>query len=104
MLALMTSDHFTAYAIRVRVLSEVELASNARWVRGDRADTLMAEAIRFVTEAGHEAPWLPTAEELLSDKYYVWRWRVEVMDGVSAATLIFARPSDKMISYASLQV
>lgn len=51
----------------------------------------MAEAIRFVTAAGHEAPWLPTAEELLSDKYYVWRWRVEVMDGVSAAILIFAR-------------
>ena len=99
-----TGDHFTAYAIRVRTLSEVELASNARWVRGDRADTLMDEAIRFVTEAGHEAPWLPTAEEFLSDNYYVWRWRVEVMDGVSAATLIFARPSDKMIFYASLQV
>ena len=99
-----SGDHFTAYAIRVRTLSEVELASNARWVRGDRADTLTAEAIRFVTEAGHEAPWLPTAEEFLSDKYYVWRWRVEVMDGVSAATLIFARPSDKMIFYASLQV
>lgn len=99
-----TGDHSTACAIRVRTLSEEELASNARWVRGDRADALMAEAIRFVTAAGHEAPWLPTAEELLSDKYYVWRWRVEVMDGVSAAILIFARPSGKMIFYASLQV
>ena len=32
-------------------------------------DALMAEAIRFVTAAGHEAPWLPTAEESLSDNY-----------------------------------
>jgi hypothetical protein len=96
-------DHFAAYAIRVRTLSEGELASNGQWVRGDRADALMAEAIRFVAMAGDQAPWLPTPDELLTDKYYVWRWRVEVMRDVNA-TLIFARPADRMIFYASLQV
>jgi hypothetical protein len=99
-----TGDHFTAYAIRVTTLAESELVSNPRWVRGDRADTLMKEAIRFVTDARNDAQWLPTAEELLTDKYYVWRWRVEVTEGVSAASLIFARPSDRMIFYISLQV
>ncbi len=99
-----SGDHFTAYAIRMTTLSESELTSSRRWVRGDRTDALMAEAIRFVTEARHEAPWLPTAEEFLTEKYYVWRWRVEVMEGVSAASLIFARPSDRMIFYVSLQV
>jgi hypothetical protein len=98
-----TGDHFTAYAIRVTRLTESELTGD-RWVRGDRADPLMAEAIRFVTEAGHEAPWLPAADEFLTDQYYVWRWRVEVGERVSAADLIFARPSDRMIFYVSLQV
>jgi hypothetical protein len=64
----------------------------------------MTQAIRFVTEAGHEAPWFPSADELLSEKYYVFRSRVEVTNGVSAAALIFARPSDRMIFYASLQI
>ena len=99
-----SGDHFTAYAIQVTTLSESELESNRRWVRGDRADALMMAAVRFVTEARDEAPWLPTAEEFLTDKYYVWRWRVEVTDGVSAAALIFARPSDRMLFYISLQV
>jgi hypothetical protein len=99
-----TGDHFTVYAIRVTSLSEAELSAERRWIRGDRADALMRAAVQFVTEAGHEAPWLPSAGELLTDKYYIWRWRVEVGDGVSAASLIFARPSDRMIFYASLQV
>jgi hypothetical protein len=60
------------------------------------------QAIRFVTEAGHEAP--SAADEVLTEKYYVFRWLVEVTNGVSAAALIFARPSDKMIFYASLQI
>ena len=99
-----SGDHFNAYAIRVTYLSESELSPERRWVRGDRLDDLMKEAVQFVTEAGDRAPWFPTAEDLLSDKYYVWRWRVEVMDRVSAATLIFARPADRMIFYASLEV
>src|SRR5918999_6024477 len=44
-----SGDHFTAYAIRVTTLSESELTSRGRWVRGDRADALMADAIRFLT-------------------------------------------------------
>lgn len=64
----------------------------------------MAEAIRFVTEARHEAPWLPTAEEFLTNQYYVGRSRGEVMERVSAASLMFARSSDRMIFYVSRQV
>ena len=100
----LTGDHFTAYAIRVTSLSESELSSAQRWIRGDRTDELMTEAIRFVTEARDQAPWFPEADELLTGNYYVWRWRVEVTGGVSAATLIFARPSDRMLFYASLQI
>lgn len=100
----LSGDHFVAYAIRVKTLSEAELASNARWVRGDRVDAVMAEAIKFVTTASQDTPWFPPSEDLLSDRYYVWRWRVELNEGVSAATLIFARPADRMIFYASLQV
>ena len=100
----LNGDHFTAYAIRVTSLSESELSSSQKWVRGDRTDELMTQAIRFVTEAGQKAPWFPAADELLTDKYYVFRSRVEVTNGVSAADLIFARPSDRMIFYASLQI
>jgi hypothetical protein len=99
-----TGDHFTAYAIRVTSLSASELSAEKRWVRGDRADALMREAVQFVTEAGHEAPWFPSAGELLTDKYSIWRERVEVGERVSAASLIFARPSDRMLFYASLRV
>jgi len=55
-------------------------------------------------DTSRKPPWFPTAEELLSDKYYIWRWRVEVGERVSAASLIFAPPSDHMMFYASLQV
>jgi len=99
-----TGDHFTVYAIRVTSLSEAELSSAGRWVRGDRADALTREAVEFVTEARDEAPWLPATHELLSADYYIWRWRVEVGERVSAAALIVARPSDRMIFYASLKV
>jgi hypothetical protein len=57
-----------------------------------------------VTAGPQEVPWFPRSDELLTDKYYVWRWRLELNEGVSAAALIFARPSDRMIFYASLQV
>ena len=98
-------DHFIAYEIRVTSLTVSELSSErGRWVRGDRMDALMKDAVQFVTEAGHEAPWLPSAAELSTNKYYVWRWRVEVNERVSAADLIFARPADRTIFYASLQV
>ncbi len=101
----LNGDHFIAYEVRVTSLTVSELSSeHGRWVRGDRMDALMKDAVQFVTEAWHEAPWLPSAAELSTDKYYVWRWRVEVNERVSAAELIFARPADRTIFYASLQV
>jgi hypothetical protein len=100
-----SGDHFVAYEIRVTSLDVSELSSeNGRWVRGDRLDELTKQAVQFVTEAGQETPWLPSAGELATDKYYVWRSRVEVNERVSAAALIFARPADRTIFYASLQV
>jgi hypothetical protein len=97
-------DHFTAYAIRVNTLSEAELTSNAeRWTRGDRADAVLKEAVEFISSAGHEAPWFPKSDQILTDKLYILMWLVELRPRVNAAQLIIARPSDRMIFYASMR-
>jgi hypothetical protein len=100
-----TGDHFTAYAIKVTSLTASELEPDSEWVRGDRADDILKEAVQFISSARDQAPWLPMEEELQSSNVYVFRFRVELMsNGVTAAQLIFARPSDQMIFYASLQI
>jgi hypothetical protein len=103
-------DHFYAYAVRLRSLTEADLAAPVRnepagWIRGDRVDVLLRNAVEFAAVHG-EAPWLPTAEQLLTAEYYVWVWRIEVRGNnrVAAADVMFARPSDRMMFYASFQV
>jgi len=104
-------DHFDAYAIRLTSLSEADLSMPDRnersaWVRGDRADALLRNAVEFVATAHPEAPWLPTSEQLLTAQYYVWVWRVDLRanNRVTAADVIFAHPSDRMMLYASLRI
>ena len=105
-----TGDHFDAYAIRVASLTEAELTgappSGAnRWVRGDAVDPVVADAVKFLESAGSEAPWLPGGDELLTARYYIWVWSIELRGrrDVTAAEIILARPSDRMIFYASIK-
>jgi hypothetical protein len=97
-------DHFTAYAIRVKSLSEAELTSAAeKWTRGDRLDAVLKEAVEAISASGDEAPWFPKSDQILTDDFYVLMWLVELRPRVTAAQLIMARPSDRMIFYASIR-
>lgn len=105
-----TGDHFDAYAIRVASLTDSELANAPpqgvnEWVRGDRVDPLVVDAVALLAAGRTEAPWLPDKEELLSDRCYVWVWRIELRGRthITAAAVIFAQPSSRMVYYASLQ-
>jgi hypothetical protein len=104
-------DHFDAYAIRLTSLMEADLSMPDRsersaWVRGDRADALLRNTVAFVATAHQEAPWLPTLEQLLTAEYYVWVWRIDVRanNRVTAADIIVAHPSDRMMFYASFTI
>lgn len=104
------ADHLVAYAIRTTELDSRELDGSLPnqsgrprlWRRGDRLDTLSADAIDFAVPT-HEVPWFPTRDELKSQRYFVYRHRVSVSHGVDFAMLIFARPADRMVFYVSYQ-
>lgn len=104
------ADHLEAYAIRVTEVHEYELDGSMlaewprrRWSRGDRLDTLTADALDFAVPA-HEIPWFPTATALKTERYFVYRHAVELHDGVDAAALVFVRLSDRMVYYVSYRV
>jgi hypothetical protein len=100
-----TGDHFDAFAIRLNSLSAPELASNPRWVRGDRADDVIKKAVEFVTSTPAELNWLPSGEAFLTEGYYIWRGRVELNgDDVTAAAVIFAHPASQTVFYVSSEV
>ena len=64
---------------------------------------MLKEAVEYVSLAGDEAPWFPKTDEILTDKIYILMWLVELRPRVTAAQLIIARPSDRMIFYASIR-
>lgn len=103
------ADHLEAYAIRVSSLQESQLdgsmlsdhPARERWTRGDLVDAVTSEAIDVVTRQHEELPWFPTAAELNSARFFVYRQQIVLRSRVAAATLIFARPSDRTLFYIS---
>ena len=97
-----TADHLTAFAIEVKALDVAELESSKKgnWHRGDRLPPNLQEAVKLVAGCRHEIPWFIDTEELNSDQVYIYPWSLEFgAQYLNAATLIIARPRDKMIFF-----
>lgn len=100
-----TGDHLDAHAIRITNVSTDELVADdfgGGWVRCDKAQGVLKDALDFVTSwaGGDETPWFPPAEQLKSADFYVYSWSI-YCHGTrpSAAELIFVHPASKMVYY-----
>lgn len=94
----LTGDHRDAYAIKVSHVDESELQTED-WQRGDQATGVYNEAIGFMAMwLGDEIPWFPEIEEIKSDRYYIYLWRVGFQGRRPDSTsLILVRPEDSML-------
>ena len=71
-----TGDHVDAYAIKISHVDQSELQSDG-WVRVDHASGVSKDAIDFMAMwLGDEIAWFPEIEEIRSDKYFIYLWRI----------------------------
>jgi hypothetical protein len=100
-------DHLDAYAIKIARLELAELSATdnsgtLRWYRGDELPPVVSDAVEFAGAWGssEEIAWFPKESELRSADFYVYPVSIYT-HGVrpTAAQLVFARPSDKMVFY-----
>jgi hypothetical protein len=102
-----TGDHSDAYAIKINKLEISELTEagasiDGGWYRGDKASPLLREAVGLASGIGGQ--WFPSANEILTERYYIWVWDIS-LHGLypSAARIIYVRPEDKMVFYAEIK-
>ncbi|MBI5095633.1 MAG: hypothetical protein HZB26_24760 [Candidatus Hydrogenedentes bacterium] len=101
----LTGDHLDAYAIKISHVDLAELTSKAdasreRWYRGDQLPKVLDDAVSLVGFCRLQFSWFPAEADLRSSEFYVYPWSIGY-HGVDAsdATLVFVRPSDKMVFY-----
>ena len=105
-----TGDHLDAEAIRISNVDAAELTKvdfGSGWVRCDKAEGVLKDAIEFVEGCLHEdgISWFPKADELNSSGMYVYSWSIYCHGSrPTAVQLIFVRPKDKMIFYIDTKV
>ena len=106
----LTGDHYNAYELRI---SHVDLGvlkktddMSTQWIRGDKVSPVLKDAISLVSTFRNDQTkkWFPATQELLSKKFYVYAWRT-VLHGAqtTSAQLIFIRPADDTVFYASVK-
>lgn len=105
-----SGDHLDAYAIKISNVADAELqpranARSLKWYRGDALPELLDQAIKSVSTSRKEIPWFPTEAELRTSDFYVYPWMIRCSGlDPSAATLIFVRPSDRMLFYFDFKI
>jgi len=105
-----SGDHLDAYAIKISNVVDAELqplanARSLKWYRGDSLPELLNEAIKSVSTSRQEIPWFPTEAELRTSDFYVYPWMIRYSGlDPSAATLIFVRPSDRILFYFDFKI
>ncbi len=105
-----SGDHLDAYAIKISNVADAELQPRAdvgslKWYRGNAPPELLNEALKFVSNSRKEIPWFPTDAELRTSDFYVYPWTIRCSGlDPSAATLIFVRPSDRMLFYFDFKI
>src|SRR5262245_6955484 len=101
-------DHLDAYAIEITHVEVAELTretddSRTHWYRGDRMPPIVGNAVALA-DPGQEASWFPRTDELRSSEFYIYPWSMRLHGvEITAADLIFVRPSERMVYYLSFQ-
>ncbi len=102
----LTGDHIDAYEILTSNISVQELQNSKNWMRGDTLDGVLREGVELVRMFSdvQKLPWFPSDEALTSEKIYVYSWSVLFHGNrATSAQLIFAKPSENTIYYASVK-
>ena len=106
-----TGDHVDLYSIKIKPVDLAQLeappsAFGEGWVRGDRANPVIRDAVKMATgfmDTG-ELRWFPPEDELLSQHYYIWALSIYLHGSrPTAAELIFISPEDDMVFFAGIK-
>ncbi len=105
-----TGDHLDAFAFKINNVSVAELINEKKdkydihWHRGDQLPEIIDNALSFLSASfsTKEIQWFPTESELRSDGFFCCVDTIYYSrERPIGASLIFVRPSDKMVFYIS---
>jgi len=100
----LTGDHVDAYAIQAKAIPTIVLHDARAWTRGDHLSETEKKGVAFVTLFTRQFSWFPDEQELLSRDIYVYCWSIVFHEKeVTAAKIIFVRPSTNRVFYASVK-
>jgi len=107
-----TGDHLDVFAVKMKSIPQKDLDSGKfdstkGWYRGDRLPREVAMTVDLLGEwtANDTIKWFPTAKELRSKDVYVYPVMIHLWNMKPTATdIVFLRPQDNMLFYASFKM
>ena len=100
-------DHEKAFSVRFTGIDAQSVMQRDSVMRGDRPTSTLDSAVEFVTGflSGPEHTWFPSYEDVVSDQYYVYPMRLQLVGSYpDSAQLLFIRPADGMAFYAWVKI
>jgi hypothetical protein len=119
---LFSGDYMDIYALKINPLTDKEITDRIktdseniyRWYKGDSLPVSVSDAVGFISDwvlvtsntGGNDFSWFPTEKEIRTGDIYVYLRNVYYSSATeqSAASIIFIRPADGMIFYASSKI
>ena len=103
----LTGDHLDAYEILTNGISVDDLQDQDVWRRGDNLDGVLEQGVELVSSfvRSDNLDWFPTDETIRSDQIYIYSWSILFHNRkATAAKIIFAKPSENKVYYASVKM
>ncbi len=100
-------DNEKGFSARITGMNEESIAQMGGITRGDRLTPTLDSAVEFVTDllGGGQLSWFPSHEDIVSDKYYVYPLRLELIGQYpDSATLLIIRPADDVAFYGHVKI
>ena len=102
----LTGDHLDAYEIQTSSISIEELQDINYWTRGDKLNGILKEGVDLVNMFIHSdmIPWFPDKKTVNSNQIYIYSWSILFHNKrATSAKIIFVKPSENMVYYASIK-
>jgi len=101
----MTGDHNDFYVIKTNDISVEELTNTEMWMRGDKLLGVFESGVELVGMFSNGTTWFPDIDVLTSEEIYVSVWSVRFhRRRATSAKVIFVRPSENKVYYASVKI
>ena len=96
-MAVFPGDHSAAYAIEITYVHVSELTQEHGWIRGDQINGDIETAVEWLLREARKEnlEWFPTEREVKSADMFVKSRGICLITG--SVSLVFVRPSDKMV-------